>query len=231
MSRSGTPLQSLIARAAQEVRDYQTMILREPTKARVSISGEPYVLFPARPLALVLPQMINETFGLHIGDKVMYQLGYAIAFTEAEHFFRTRNIPLKELDYRVLTGPLYFAWTGFGNVELLDLKLCRDHTFHVLWESPNSFSAEAAIAAGLHGRYCHIQAGYAAGWCSEATGLELACQELACAAEGVKKCRFLIAPLQHLTSKVSDPAFHKPRNSYCIINTTSQVETSDASHS
>lgn len=224
MSMPDASLQSLILRAAQEVRDYQARIQREPTKARVSISGEPYVLFPVQPLALALPQMINETFGLHIGDKVMYQLGYTIAFMEAERFFLKRNISPKELAYRVITGPLYFAWTGFGNVELLDLQLCKDYTFHVLWESPNSFSAEAAIASGLRGRYCYIQAGYAAGWCSAATGMELACQEIACAAEGVKKCRFLIALSQHLATKVSDPAFHKPRSSYHSINTTSHIE-------
>jgi hypothetical protein len=224
MHMPGTPLLSLIARAAQEVQDYQTKLQREPTKARVSLSGEPYVFLSARSLALTFPQMINETFGLRIGDKVIYQLGYIIAFAEAEHFFQARNISLKELDYRVLTGTLYSAGTGFGNVELLDQKLCRDHTFHALWETPNSFSAEAAIASGLPGRYCHIQAGYAAGWCSAATGLELACQEIACAAEGVKKCRFLIAHLQHLTSKVSDPSFHKPRSSYYVIDTTNQVE-------
>jgi two-component system, NtrC family, response regulator HydG len=221
MTLSRTSLQSLIARAGQEVRDYQAMIVREPTKASISIAGEPYMLFPTSSLALALPQLINELSGLDLGNHVVYQLGYAIGYTQAEHFFHVRNIPLAELDLRLFTGPLYSAWAGLGNVELLDLALQKDSTFHILWESSNSSSAEAAIAANLHGRYCYLQAGHAAGWCSAASGLELACQEIACAAEGIKKCRFLVAPLLHLAAKVSNPAFHRPRSDYHIMDMTS----------
>ena len=45
---------------------------------------------------------------------------------------------------------------------------------------------------------CLFSAGYSAGWCSAAYGIEVHGREMACTARGDERCEFIMAPFEKL---------------------------------
>jgi predicted hydrocarbon binding protein len=209
-----TRVSKLIARATDDMAKYQEQLMRDPTHARVSVAGVTHALVPTHVLAHDLPLELVEILGAELAPTVMYRLGRLIGAAHARAFFADRKIAIAESQYRVLTGPFHFAWAGYGDVELLIWKPQLDKEFLVLWESHNSFSAQEALNDGIRKRACDLQAGYAAGWCAEATCLPIEVIEIACRAEGVARCRFVIAHADCVSMWVSDPRLHRPTRQY-----------------
>jgi hypothetical protein len=204
-------------RAAAEMREYQETFTRNPHRAQVFIGGLRHALIPTHILSRDLPQEIDELIGVKASHLVMSRLGRLTGRAHAEAFFAERRIGPEERMFRVICGPSYFAWTGYADVDLLLTDFRMDENFAVLWESDNSFSACEALHDGDRGRSCTMQAGYAAGWCEVASGLALETRELACRAEGVSHCRFLIAPAASFEHKMREPRFHRATSSYSIM--------------
>lgn len=213
-----TRLTGLVARAIEDMADYQKLLLRDPTHARVSVSGINHALVPTHVLAHDLPVELMEILGAELAPTVMYRIGRLIGGAHAQAFFTNRGIGLSETHYKVLTGPFHFAWAGYGDVEMLVWEPHLDENFLVLWESHNSFSAQEATSDGIRKRACDLQAGYASGWCTTATNLPIEVVEVACRAEGVRTCRFVMAHATNLPSRVSDPRLHHPTTHYETIS-------------
>lgn len=209
-----TRLSKLIACAVDDMTAYQDLLERDPGHARVSLAGVNHALVPTHVLAHDLPEELVEILGAELAPTVMHRLGRLIGREHARAFFADRDVGTAEMHQRVLTGPLHFAWAGYGDVNLLLWEPHPDEDFMVLWESRNSFSAQEAINAGLRKRACNLQAGYAAGWCTEATNLPIEVVELACRAETRSTCRFVMAHADSVSRWISEPRLHRPSGQY-----------------
>ena len=212
-----TQLSALIARALDDMCEYQERFTRDPGHAQVSLAGVPHALVPTHVVASDLPRELVEILGAELAPAVMYRFGRLIGLSHAAAFFADRKIGMTEPQYRVLTGPFHFAWAGYGDVQLLLWEPKLEKDFLVLWESDNSFSAREVLNDGHRGRACHLQAGYAAGWASEATGLSIDVQEIACRAEGVSYCRFAMAHRDRVSLWMRDPRLHRPTKQYKVV--------------
>lgn len=212
-----TDLHQDAKRAAVEMREYQATFARNPHRAQVFIGGLRHALIPTHVLSRELPQEIDELIGTKASHLVMSRLGRLTGRAHAEAFFAERQIGPDERVFRTMCGPMYFAWAGYADVDLLVTDFSMDDSFAVLWESDNSFGASEALHDGDRGRSCAMQAGYAAGWCEVASGLALETREIACRAEGVSHCRFLIAPAASFEQKMREPRFHRATSSYPIM--------------
>jgi len=208
---------SLIERALEDMREYQGRLQRHPAAAQVTLAGVPHALVPTHVIARGFPAALHELVGADTAPLVMYRLGQLIGRGQAEAFFEDRGIDAGDHAYRLLTGPFHLAWAGYADVDLLVWEPRLDERFAILWESDNSFSArETAADDPPRARACHLQAGYSAGWCTHATGLRLETSELACRAEGVRHCRFLIAHGERMQERIENPRFHRTTGSYGI---------------
>ncbi len=197
--------------------NYQELLVRDPTHAQVSLAGVNHALVPTHVLARDLPQELTQILGPELAPSVMYKLGQLIGGAHAKAFFANHGC-FPELNYRVLSGTIHFAWAGYGDVELLIFEPRLDKNFLVLWESHNSFSAKEAIDDGIRRRACDLQAGYAAQWCEEATGLPIEVVEIACRAEGVATCRFVMTRKDRASHWVYEPRLHRPTRDYSSIS-------------
>lgn len=210
---------TLIQRARDEVGEYQRRFTRDPGTGAVSVAGSPYLLVPTGVLGRDLPAELRESIGPEAAADVMYRLGYLTARSQAHRFYADLGIGMDEWEYRLVTGPFSAAWTGHGEAEILMWEPTLGEDFLVLWESANSLAAREAIATGVRHRACHLYAGYSAGWCSEATGQTLQTKEVACRAEGVGHCRFMITHTKHMRRHLTDPRLHQPRSDYDVLHT------------
>ncbi|MGW5518149.1 V4R domain-containing protein [Nocardia africana] len=208
---------ALIARALDDMCEYQEQFTRDPGHAQVSVAGVPHALVPTHVVASDLPRELEEILGAELAPAVMYRFGRLIGASHAAAFFSDRRIGMADAQYRVLTGPFHFAWAGYGDVQLLLWEPKLDEGFLILWESDNSFSAREALNDGRRSRVCHLQAGYAAGWSSEATGLPIDVHEIACRAEGVSYCRFVMGHRDRLSRWMRDPRLHRPTKEYKVV--------------
>lgn len=213
-----TRLAELISRAVDDMTQYHELLSRDPSHARVSVAGVNHALVPTHVLARDLPVELTRILGPEVAPTVMHRLGWLIGRSHARAFFARRDIAISEMHYRTLTGPLHFAWAGYGDVDLLLWEPSPDESFLVLWESHNSFSAQEAIHYGCRKRSCDLQAGYAAGWCTAATSLPVEVIEIACRAEAVGSCRFVMAHADHILNWTSEPRLHRPTKQYHVVS-------------
>jgi hypothetical protein len=197
------------------MREYQGRLHRDPAAAKVTLGGASHALVPTQVVARGFPDALRQLVGPDVAFTVMYRFGYLIGKAQSEAFFEDRAIEPSDVLYRVLTGPFHLAWAGYADVDLLVWEPYTDARFAILWESDTSFSARDALGE-RRARTCSLQAGYSAGWCTVATGLPLEACELACRAEGVSHCRFLIGHADQVRDHLLDARFHQPTDRYGV---------------
>jgi predicted hydrocarbon binding protein len=210
-------LADTIERAEEAIREYEAGLGRDASHARISLGDLPHALVPTSVIGRDLVRMLEDVVGPEAGPAVMYNLGKRIGRAQASAFFARAERDESDPAFRVLAGPFHFAWAGYGSVELLVWQPHLDERFALLWQSDASFSAEEALSEPRHKRACHLQAGYSAGWCREATQLPLEAAELACRAEGLTRCRFVISHAERIERNLADPRFHRATKDYRVI--------------
>jgi predicted hydrocarbon binding protein len=207
-------LAEVLDRAQEAVHTYHAALRREPESARVSIDSLPHVLVPRGVIGADLLRILDDLVGAPGAGTVMYRLGQQIGARQAAAFLDHCDGHGADVRFRLLTWPLHLAWSGYGTVSLLVWEPHLDGRFAVLWESENSCCATEALAEGRRARACHLLAGYSAGWSAQATGLPIAAAELSCRAEGVGRCRFLLAHPDGLDEHLRDARFYGPSAEY-----------------
>ncbi|HOP25899.1 MAG TPA: XylR N-terminal domain-containing protein [Candidatus Sabulitectum sp.] len=175
---------------------------RQPEKGSIHVSGERYVLFRSSSMASALHQQLKSVLGPG-ADVAIYQTGKSIGADDASYYLeKTRS---GECSIRLAVGPVTFAFQGLAKVNILeDSSITPDEDFLLVYEHPNAFEAEAVMQRGIQvdGPVDFFNAGYSAGWCSEACGLKLEAKEIACRAMGHETCRFVMAPVKRLRERV-----------------------------
>ncbi|UJR81888.1 ATP-binding protein [Sandaracinus amylolyticus] len=205
-------LAPLFAQVGATMRERFRQIDIDPARAMIGIGGERYLLVRASSLATdfldTLVQLYadrGEREALSIARGFLFDIAHTIGLHDARsmHEQLRSNEPLEKL----AGGPIRFAYTGWGQVEIRpESRPIADDDFFLLHAHPYSFEAASFIASGRSSDVpvCIMGAGYSSGWCEASFGLELTAVEVACKARGDDECLFVMAPPHRIADQIRE---------------------------
>jgi signal transduction histidine kinase len=198
------------AQAEEVVSRYFSLRKDDPEHGSIEIAGERYVLVRAASLSVEFFAMVQDLYGPgrepeadEFARNILYDLAHAIGRSDAQNF-HTR-MGLSDPIARLSAGPVHFAHTGWAFVDIdPSSHASSDGEFHLLYEHPYSFEADAWLRSGKQRNFtaCIMNAGYSSGWCEASFGLDLVSTEVLCRARGDASCRFIMAPPHRIEEHV-----------------------------
>jgi len=201
----------LFDQAEVYVREHFARLRMEPEKGTIHVGDERYVLMRATSLTSGFLEVMRDVIGEDEALKFWYRLARVIGRDDARAFCDDRN--LTDGPARLSTGPIHFAFAGWARVEIDDRsRPASDDTYYLEYTHPNTFES-ASFASSKRSSdkpVCVFSAGYSAGWCSEAFGLDVHARELSCVAKGDSECRFVMAPWEKLDGYQAEVALRPP---------------------
>lgn len=193
------PFAPLFDAAESYVRAHFEQLDRRPDRGTIHVGGERYVLVRASSLTTGFIETMRDVIGEDEALKFWYRMARVIGSDDAAAFCKARN--LTDGPSRLSTGPVHFAFAGWARVEIDDRsRPASDDTYYLEYTHPNTFESETWRAKGhaASAPVCVFSAGYSAGWCSEAFGVDVHAREVTCVAAGGRECRFVMAPWDKL---------------------------------
>ncbi len=181
------------------VQKHFAQITRRPEQGTIHIDGDRYVLVRAESLYLAWYDAMAQTFGADTARDFIYATGREIGRSDCKTF--SDRLQLHDGVERLASGPIHFSHAGWAFVEILpDSAPATDDGYFLHYVHPNTFESEVLRTRGIErdACACHFSAGYSAGWCSSAFGLEVHARELWCLARGDQRCEFVMAPAGRL---------------------------------
>ncbi len=188
-------LQPIFEKAEPYVRRLFSDVARRPEDGTIHIGGERYVWIRCESLYLSWFSRMALAFGEEAAREFIYNTAREIGHSDAESFAERMQVPVGP--HRLAAGPIHFAHAGWAFVDILpDSAPATDDTYFLHYKHPNTFESEVARKRGQKSDacICHFSAGYSAGWCSAAFGVEVHGRELRCLARGDESCEFIMAP-------------------------------------
>jgi len=178
-------LLNVFEKARESTKTYFEKLAVNPSRGRVEVDRDRFILARTDSLSHVLRGVLEDIYGDHGTDQLLYSFGKAVGRTEAEKFFIRFGIddPLEKFGF----GPTYFSFSGWAFVNLLyPTNPKPDETFLLVFANQQSFEAEGFIVEHkqVQKPICHITAGYMTGWCEQSFGIPLESRELFCSAKG-----------------------------------------------
>ena len=189
----------LFDNAERFVGEYFATLRREPERGTIHVGDERYVLFRAQSLTTGFLSVMKDLIGEEEALKFWYRMARVIGAEDARAFCTERK--LVDGPARLSMGPVHFAYAGWARVEIDDRsRPASDDTYYLEYTHPNTFESESWLRRGAPASrpVCTFSAGYSAGWCSEAFGVDVHARELTCVAAGQSECRFVMAPWDKL---------------------------------
>ena len=172
---------------------------REPSKGTIHLGGERYVLVRAESMFAALFDQLENSFGEEQAQEFIYNMARVIGRADAKAFIANRGV--KDPNEKLSTGPVLFSHTGWAFVDIFPTsRPSPDENFFLHYQHPNTFESEIFKPKEIKSTHpiCVFSAGYSAGWCSEAYGVELHAREIRCTAHGDARCEFIMAPYDKL---------------------------------
>lgn len=172
---------------------------RLPEEGAVRVGGQRYVLMRCESLYLSWFDALSETFGSETARDFVYNTAREIGRSDAADF--AKRLGVTDGVERLSCGPVHFAHAGWARVKILpDSAPAQDDSYFLHYEHPNTFESEVLIARGKKASEpaCLFSAGYSAGWCTDAFGIEVHAREVRCTAMGDPSCEFVMAPTSKL---------------------------------
>ncbi len=172
---------------------------REPSKGTIHVGGERYILVRGEGLFLALFDQLEKSFGEEQAQEFIYNMARVIGKADSKNFSESRG--LTDPNEKLSTGPVHFAYSGWAFVDIYATsRPSPDNNYFLQYQHPNTFESEIYIRKGLKPAHpiCFFSAGYSAGWCSEAYGIEVHAKETRCTACGHDRCEFIMAPYSKL---------------------------------
>jgi len=176
----------------------------DPDRGTTLVTGERYVMYRAASMAVALKSQLDQVLGSGSGT-VIYQFGKACGSADAIFYFE--KLGIEDPAIRLALGPVSFALGGYAVVSILPESAPAPNDDYILvYDHPNSYEAEAHKATGVVSKtpVDYLNAGYSAGWCSEAFGIKLDAKEITCIAMGDPQCRFVMAPPSRLRERIQE---------------------------
>lgn len=178
---------------------------QNPEKGTIRVGGERYILIRGESLFAALFDQLENVFGGDQAQEFIYNMARVIGKSDCKAFAKNRNVvaPPEKLS----AGPVHFAYSGWAFVNIFNSsRPAPDDTYFLHYEHPNTFESEIYKAKGRKAEkpVCQFSAGYSAGWCSEAFGIEVHAREIKCIAAGDDRCEFIMAPFEKLDGYEGD---------------------------
>ncbi len=171
----------------------------EPSKGTIHIGGERYILIRGEGLFVALFDQLEKSFGMEQAQEFIYNMARIIGRSDSKDFSINRK--LTDPNEKLSTGPVHFAYSGWAFVDIYpSSKPSPDQNYFLHYQHPNTFESEIYKRKGTKptNPICYFSAGYSAGWCSEAYGVEVHAREMTCTACGDPRCEFIMAPYDKL---------------------------------
>ncbi|MBD3400815.1 MAG: hypothetical protein GF399_10880 [Candidatus Coatesbacteria bacterium] len=192
-------------RAEELMKDYFSSLAQKPAEGHlVAGKQDRYILCFSANIGYELQREYRERFG-RAARFLIYRFGYTLGSRDCHRFMETNGVD--DAMMRLALGPVYFAYCGMANVEILEASHpSADDDFLLVYKHHNSFESHAFVENGelAEEPVCLINAGYSAGWCSVAFGIEVTAEELTCEAAGDESCLFVMAPSRLLVERISE---------------------------
>jgi predicted hydrocarbon binding protein len=172
---------------------------RKPEAGTVHVGGERYVLMRAESFYLAWSEALEASFGPEATRDLLYNTARAIGRADCKAF--CERLGVTDGIARLASGPLHFAHAGWAFVDIHgDSTPAVDDNYFLHYDHPNTFESEvlASRKRTSTAPACVFSAGYSAGWCSEAFGIEVHAREIRCCACGGGRCEFIMAPASKL---------------------------------
>jgi len=195
-------LKDVFNEAEKTVGKYFERFSTDPSKGRIEINGERYVLMRASSLSVGFLNKIKDLYAdkgekeaYLIGRNFLFDIAHVIGLEDAKNFHI--KMGLKDPISKLSAGPVHFAYTGWAYVDILpESKPSPDDSYYLKYHHPYSFEADSWIKSGMKSEYpvCIMNSGYSSGWCEESFGIPLTSVEISCRAKGDDKCTFIMAP-------------------------------------
>jgi hypothetical protein len=191
-------LESAFQLAEALVRRQFDDLKRRPENGTIHVGGERYVMIRADSMYWGWFTAMSQSFGEQMASEFIYGTAREIGSNDSREF--SARLGVTDGPARLASGPVHFAHAGWGFVEIFDDSHFSGDDFFLHFSHPNSFETEVLRNRNLSVDRCacFFSAGYSAGWCSEAFGLEVHARELACLARGDGSCEFIMAPTHKL---------------------------------
>jgi len=174
-------------------------IQRRPDQGTIHVGGDRYVLIRAESLYLAWYDSMAQTFGADVARDFIYSTGREIGRSDCATF--SERLGVTSGVERLASGPIHFSHAGWAFVEIFpDSAPATDSSYFLHYQHPNTFESEVLRARGIEREACacFFSAGYSAGWCSSAFGLEVHAREISCLARGDARCEFIMSPAERL---------------------------------
>lgn len=187
-------------KAQGKIEDLFKEIVKNPKEGKITIQDHRYILIRADSLAKGFIEEASQMFGEEAAEMLLYNFAYSIGKNEAAEFIK--KFDLKDPVEKLSAGPVYFSFVGLAFVDVFpESHLVGDDSYLLIYEHPNTFESDSYKKDNKKTDHpiCFFSAGYSAGWCSEAFGLELKAQEISCVAQGDDSCRFIMAPYDKIS--------------------------------
>jgi len=176
--------------------DIQSLLRFESREGRIWLGEERMVLLRSSEMRALRRELI-DSLGMDRAKGLLIRMGYIAGKRDADTAKRLR--PDATLFDAFSVGPQSHMLTGQVKVTPIKLELDEDsHSFHGLFEWENSFEAEIFLAEyGVsYEPVCWSQIGYASGYTSRFTGLQILFREQGCVGCGEKVCRIEGRPVE-----------------------------------
>jgi son of sevenless-like protein len=193
--RVPAPFQPLFEKAETYVQKLFSDVVRRPEQGTIHIGGQRYVFVRCESLYLTWFESMAASFGEEPAREFIYNTAREIGRSDSKEFAERLGVP-KGVE-ALAAGPIHFAHAGWAFVDILDDSApATDDSYFLHYHHPNTFESEVVKARGRKVALCAcmFSAGYSAGWCSEAFGLEVHGREIRCIARGEPNCEFIMAP-------------------------------------
>lgn len=199
-----------LAKLEITVNNYFSKLKQDLNRGTITVNEERYLLFRGHSLAVDFMKMVKESFNfdnedqsLEFAQNFLYDLGYAIGKSDADHFLSTTKIT--DIVSRNNAGLVHIAYTGMAFVHLLEESTFESKVNDecLLYEYAYSFESESWLKKNKSNTdfcTCMMSAGYLAGWGEGATHSIKATAELQCKSKGDSKCLFVRADPINLES-------------------------------
>lgn len=172
---------------------------REPERGTIHVGQQRYVLIRGESLYVALFDQLTAAFGAEQAGEFIYNLARVIGRADSESFAKERGIT--DPTERLSTGPVHFAYAGWAFVDILPTsRPAPDASYFLHYRHPNTFESEIVRRRGTRAPepVCLFSAGYSAGWCSAAYGIDVHAREVLCTGRGDDRCEFIMAPYEAL---------------------------------
>jgi PAS domain S-box-containing protein len=193
-------LKEEFVRAQKRVEEYFQKKKENPCKGTIEIDDQRYILIRAASMSVEFFDVVKKLYAdrsdaeaVALARDLLFDVAHAIGMADAKNFHAKMNLrtPIEKLS----VGPVHFAYSGWGVVDILpESNPVPNENYVLIYDHPHSFESQAWKAIGRKASFpvCVMNAGYSSGWCEESFGLPLVATEIMCQAKGEQSCRFVM---------------------------------------